>query len=115
MVTVTDYAIHQRKDGTDFITLELTGGLELVQSQNTGNFYATVRKCSIPSTINETMAQQVIGTTMQGEVVRVSCDPYEFINKRTGEIMTLSHSYAYRPANAVELVGHSRVEEMQAA
>lgn len=33
MVTVTGFAERQRKDGNTFITLELTGGVELVQSQ----------------------------------------------------------------------------------
>ena len=115
MVTVTNYSVHERKDGTEFITLELTGGLELVQSQSTDNFYATVRKCQIPSTFDEDMARLMIGSTVQGEIVRVASEPYEFVNKRTGEVMMLSHSYAYRPQNAVELIGTTRVEEMQAS
>jgi hypothetical protein len=40
MVTVTSYAERQRKDGTTFITLELTGGVELVQSQTNGRHYS---------------------------------------------------------------------------
>ena len=53
MVKVTNYAVRERKDGTTFIALEITGGLEIQQSQTTGNFYATVKKCSIPSTFDE--------------------------------------------------------------
>ena len=32
MVTVTNYSERNRKDGTTFIALELSGGVELVQS-----------------------------------------------------------------------------------
>ena len=112
MVQVTNYATRERKDGTTFVTLEITGGLELVQSQTSGNFYATVRKCSIPSTFDENMAKMFIGQQMEGEIVRVQVDPYGYVNQRTGEVLTLSHSYAYRPKGAVELIGQTPVEQM---
>lgn len=112
MVTVTAYKVHTRKDETKFITLELTGGLEMVQSATTGKFYATVRKCNIPSTFDETTASMLIGTQMDGNIVRVSSDPYEYVNKRTGEVLTLSHSYAYRPTGAIEAIGNTRVENI---
>jgi hypothetical protein len=51
MITVTGYSERTRRDGTTFIALELSGGVELVQSQNSGKFYATVRKTSIPKHI----------------------------------------------------------------
>ena len=116
MVTVTGYAVRERADGNTFITLELTGGLELVQSQSTGNFYATVRKCSIPSTFDdEDFAESLVGTKMEGEVVRVDAEPYEYTNKQTGEVITLAHTYAYRPKGSVELIGSTQVTEMEGA
>lgn len=116
MVRVTAFHVRERKDdGSTFVALELTGGLEMVQSAATGKFYATVRKCSVPSTLDEATAKLMVGSTMEGEIVRVESDAYEFVNKRTGEVLTLSHSYAYRPAGAMELVGHTQVSEFQAA
>ena len=112
MVTITNYSERTRKDGTTFIALELTGGVELVQSNNTGKFYATVRKTSIPSTFDETIAKGLIGSQMKGDVVRVQVDPYEFTDKRTGEILTLQHSFAYQPEGSVELIGQTKVLEM---
>lgn len=44
MVTVSDYAIRQNAAGENFVALILTGHLELVKSQTTGNFYATSKK-----------------------------------------------------------------------
>ena len=112
MVTVTNYFERTRKDGTTFIALELSGGVELVQSNNSGKFYATLRKTSVPSTFDETIAKGLIGSQMKGQIVRVQVDPYDFIDKRTGEVMTLQHSYAYQPEGSVELIGQTQVLEM---
>ena len=115
MVTITGYAIRQRQDGSSFVSLELTGSVELIQSQNTGRYYATVRKVSIPSTFNEHVAASIVGQKLEGEIIRVQCDPYEFTSKSTGEVMTLSHSWAYRPQGAMELIGEEKVKEVHAA
>lgn len=115
MVTVTNYCVRTRQDGTTFITLELTGSVELVQSQNTGNFYATVRKCNIPSTFSEQIAKSIVGQQMEGDIVRVQVTPYEYINKSTGEVMMLQHSYAYRPAGSVELIGQTNVQSLESS
>ena len=115
MVTVTNYTSRTRKDGSTFQVLELTGGVELVQSQETGKFYATVRKTTIPCTFDETIAKGLVGTQMKGDVVRVQVDPYDFVNPKTGEVIKLQHSYAYSPEGSTELIGSSRVESLQMA
>ncbi len=112
MVIVTNYAVRKRKDDTTFIALEISGGLEIVQSQASGSFYATQRKCFIPSTFSEDVAKMMIGQQIDGDVVRVQTDPYEYLNKRTGELMTLQHGYSYRPKGSIELIGESQVMEM---
>jgi hypothetical protein len=113
MVTITAFHEVERKDGTKFISLEITGQAELIQSQNTGKWYATVRKCRIPSTFDATVAQSLIGQRLPGEIVRVICEPYQFVNKRTGEVMQLQHSYAYTQDSSPEnAIGHTRVMEV---
>ena len=115
MVTVTNYTSRQRKDGTTFQVLELSGSVELIQSQETGKFYATVRKTTIPCTFDETIAKGLVGTTMKGEIVRVKVDAYDFVNPKTGEIIKLQHSYAFSPEGSTELIGSNRVESLQMA
>jgi hypothetical protein len=115
MVNVTDYNVRQRKDGTTFITLELTGGVELIQSRNTGKFYATVRKCSIPTTFGIEIAESLLGSKIPGSIERVVVDPYEFTNPRNGEVMQLQHSYAYQAEGSSELIGHTRVSQLEMA
>jgi hypothetical protein len=100
MVTVTDYAVRQRKDGGEFIALVLQGGLSLVKSQNTGNFYATVKSCSIPSTFDEATAKAMVGEQVPGSVQKKSCEAYDWTNKETGEVIKLSHRWVYLPEGA---------------
>jgi hypothetical protein len=105
MVTVKSFAKRQSSDGREFITLELVGGLELVQSQNTGRFYATVRKCSIPSTFDEVVAASLVGSQLPGDVVRIPSDAYDYTIKSTGEVVTLQHSYGYQPPTGDVVMG----------
>lgn len=109
MVTVKSFAKRQSSDGREFITLELMGGLEMVQSQNTGKFYATIRRCSIPSTFDESVAAALVGSQIPGDVVRIPSEPYEYTIKSTGEVITLQHSYGYQPTTGQVVMGqHTR-------
>ena len=115
MVTVTACLERQKKDGSSFTVLEISGGVELVMSQTTQRYYATLRKCTIPFTGTMEVAKMMIGQKIDGEIVKVIVAPYDFINQRTGEVMKLQHSYAYRPKDSQDLVGHTRVQELSMA
>lgn len=115
MVTVTNALERVKKDGTVFSVIEISGGAELILSQTTQRYYATVRRCTVPFTGSLEVAKMLIGQKIDGEIVRVICEPYQFTNSRTGEVLTLQHSYAYRPKDSQDLVGHTRVESMQMA
>ena len=99
MIKVTNYKIKQKSNGETFVTLELTGNLEMVQSQQTGKFYATLRKCSIPSTLDEETAEGIVGTKMEGSIVKQECEPYSYTIQSTGEVITLNYSYQYQPVS----------------
>jgi hypothetical protein len=115
MVTVSNYVPRKRKDGTSFIALEITGGLEIIQSNSSGKFYGTIRKTSIPCTFEEPIAKTLIGTQMPGNIVRVTVDPYNYLNKKTGEVIQLQHSYSYQPEGSMELIGQTQVSELAMA
>ena len=115
MVTVTNFVPRTRKDGTTFIALEISGGLELIQSNTTGKFYATVKKTTIPSTFDENIAKTLIGSQIPGNVVRIQVEQYDYLNKRTGEVMKLQHSYSYQPEGSMELIGETRITELEMA
>ena len=100
MVRVKDYVVRTTKDGRQFVALVIQGGLSFVQSKNTGNFYATVKQCSIPSTFDEDTAKSFVGEQMPGSVQKLSCPTYQWVNKTTGEVIELSHRWVYVPEGA---------------
>jgi hypothetical protein len=97
MITIIGYAFRESKEGKQFIALQLQGDMELVQSQETGRFYATARKCSIPCTFDEPTVKALVGTKMPGSIEQVSCEPYEYTVPETGDVITLAHTYTYVP------------------
>jgi hypothetical protein len=115
MVQITSALERVKKDGSSFVVLEISGGAELILSQTTQRYYATVRRCTIPFTGTMDVAKMLIGQKIDGEIVKVIVPQYEFKNQRTGEIMMLQHSYAYRPKDSQDLVGHTRVQELSMA
>ena len=115
MVTVTNALERVKKDGTTFPVLEISGGAELVLSQTTQRYFATVRRCTIPFTGTMDVAKMLIGQKIDGEIVKVIVAPYDFVNQRTGEVLKLQHSYAFRPKDSQDLVGHTQVQELSKA
>ncbi len=97
MVTITNCFTRQGKDGKPFVVLELTGDVEMIQSASTGRFYATAKRCNVPSSFSEETARMLIGKQMPGRIDRVQADPYQYTIKETGEVITLAHTYAYTP------------------
>jgi hypothetical protein len=97
MVTISAYHVRQNQEGKSFITLELLGDVEFIQSSNTGAFYATAKKCTISSTFPEEVAKTLVGKQVKGRIERVQCEPYEYTVKETGEVVTLTHTYTYNP------------------
>ena len=97
MVTVKAALLRGEGKEKSFVALELTGDLELIQSQNTGRFYATTRRCFIPSTFDIKTAEQFVGKQMPGKIVRVDSDPYDYVIHETGETIRMAHTYEYHP------------------
>lgn len=99
MVTIVGYSIRTQKDGEkkQYIALELEGDVEMVQSQQTGRFYATVRRCTVSSSFDELTAQRMVNKQMPGTIVRVPCSGYEFTVPESGEVINLSYRWDYQP------------------
>ncbi len=79
MVRIINYKERQKEDGTSFFVLELQGGIEMVKSKETGNFYATAKRAFIPSTFDEQVCNGLIGTEMPGSIIKEDCEPFQYI------------------------------------
>ena len=97
MVTVIDLRTAKNNLGEEFTTLVLQGPPVAVQSKETGRFYITARKCSIPCTFDLVMAKAMIGQQMPGTIDKVPCEPYDYVVPESGEIVQLDFSWAYNP------------------
>jgi len=103
MVRIVDFKTRMSADGDPFLALIVQGGISLVKSKETGLYYATAKKTSIPSTFDEETAKSLVGQELEGSVERVQCEPYEFVVEATGEIMELDHRWVYlKPGDTVE-------------
>jgi len=60
MVIVTGFKTVQLEEGQSYVNLILSGDLEMVRSNETGNFYATTRRATMASTFDETTAELMV-------------------------------------------------------
>lgn len=97
MVKIIETKLSERKDGTSFVSLKVLGDPEFVQSQKNGTFYLTAKSCFVATTFNEMTAEALIGKELPGSVERIPSEPYEYTIESTGEVITLTHKYAYQP------------------
>ena len=95
MVTIVDYKVRMNGEGDPFNALIVQGGIELVKSKETGMFYATAKKASIPSTFDDKTCESLIGQELDGTVQKVSCEPFEVTDQETGEIREMDYRWVY--------------------
>jgi hypothetical protein len=100
-LTVTGYQKRVSKEGKEFLTIEIQGGVEFLQSSQTGRFYATVRKSSMTATFSEDVAASLIGSQIPGKIIRAEVEPYNYTVPETGEVLLLSHRWLYAPDHGI--------------
>lgn len=97
MVTIRNYYLNESSEGRKYVSLELIGEIELLQSKESGRFYATVKRCLITSTFDEITAKIMLGKSLSGSIVKQECEPYQYKVPGTGELVSLTHKYVYIP------------------
>lgn len=115
MVRIISWKLAQNKDGKDFISIQLQGGVEAIQSQQTGKMYLTTRTAWIASTFDEKTAESLVGSTLPGEIMKIHCEPYDYTIKETGEVVLLTYRFEYFPEGAMPEVVSSIPAQVAAA
>ena len=95
MVTIKDLKTIKKDDGEEFYCLIVEGGIQPVKSQKTGRMYFTTRTATVPTTFDLKTCKKVIGTSFEGEVRKVACDPYDYTIEDTGETIELKHRWEF--------------------
>jgi len=93
-VKIVSYKLRETFEGKKFYALQLQGGAEIIESKS-GNQYLTVKKASIPSTLDEDSCKALIGTELPGIIERVECEQYDYTTS-SGEIISLDFRYEHR-------------------
>ena len=97
MVNVSAYRVVETEEGDKYIRLILYGDPEMVRSEKTGNFYATVKQASITATFDEETAKKMIGKQLPGRIEKMETEPYEY--ETAQGTITLHHRWVYRQDN----------------
>lgn len=97
MVRIISYKTRQKEDGTNFYLLEVQGGIEMVISKATGQYYATAKKATVSTTFDEETCIALVGSQMPGKVSKITTEPYQYVIKESGETISLEHKYIYLP------------------
>lgn len=95
MVTIVDYKAFQKENGEEFYSLVVQGGIEAIKSKETGRTYLTARITNLACTFNEPTCKSLIGTQLPGQIKKVEVEPYDYIDRETGEVIEMTHRYEY--------------------
>lgn len=95
MVKIVDYKSIIKDNGDEFFALTLKGGLEAVKSRVTGKTYFTVRTVNVPCTFNEETCKTVIGTEIEGSIIKIPCESYSYVIQDTGEEIELNYRFEF--------------------
>ena len=95
MVTIVDYSLRANREGKEFFALILQGGIEMVKSKGSERYYATSKKCMIPSTFDEQTCKSSLGEKLPGTIQKRSCEPYEYTIQETGEVIEMNYRWEY--------------------
>lgn len=101
MVSVSSYEVKQNEKGEIFCTLILQGGIELVKSKTTNQYYATVRRTTMLTTFDEQTCLSMVGEKIPGRIGKVECEEYDYTNNQTGEIIKMKHRWEYLPDESI--------------
>ncbi|TMU54805.1 hypothetical protein [Flagellimonas algicola] len=95
MVKVIDFEARKNDLGESFNVLIVQGGVMPVISKETGKFYVTIKKASVPCTLDSQTCEELIGSNLEGTVVKVETEPYSYAIEETGETIQLDYRYEY--------------------
>ena len=112
MITIIGIKDCITADGRNFTALILQSDIKFVQSEN-GNYYITAYKASVSTSLDEFVCKTLLGKQLQGDIQKVLCEPYEFVNKETGETTMLDWKYQYTPEETKPTVQPMAFQQQQ--
>jgi hypothetical protein len=92
------------KTKEQYNVIALLGNVEILKSKSTGKPYLTAKKVTIPTTLTSEQAEELVGSSLQGEIVKVDCPEYEIKMPGSNKKVRISHTFQFAPSTSDESV-----------
>jgi hypothetical protein len=87
------------KTKEEYQVVVLLGNVEVLRSKSNSKPYLSAKKVTLPTTLNQQQAQELIGTSLPGEIEKVDCPEYEIKMPGTNKKVKINHTFQYAPAS----------------
>ena len=82
----------------------LLGNVEILKSKSTGKPYLTAKKVTMPTTLTSQQAEELVGTSLAGDIKKVDCPEYEIKMPGSKKKVRISHTFQFAPSTSDESV-----------
>jgi hypothetical protein len=91
------------KTKEEYNVIVLMGESQILNSKSNGKPYLTAKKVTIPTTLDQNQAKELVGTTLPGVIEKVDCPEYEIKMPNSNKKVKITHTFQYSPVAAGEV------------
>jgi hypothetical protein len=88
----------------EYNVVVLLGNVEVLNSKSSGKPYLSAKKVTIPTTLDQNQAKELVGTTLPGDILRVDCPEYEIKMPNSNKKVKITHTFQYSPVSDKAIV-----------
>jgi len=92
------------KTKEEYNVIVLLGDVQVLNSKSSGKFYLTAKRVTLPTTLDQNQAKELVGTTLPGVIEKVDCPEYEIKMPNSNKKVKITHTFQYSPAAAGEVI-----------
>lgn len=93
----TETKINPKTKG-QYNVIVLLGDVEVLTSKSTGKPYLTAKKVTIPTTLNQEQANELVGSTLPGKIEKIDCAEYEIKMPNSNKKIKINHTFQFAPS-----------------
>lgn len=86
------------KSNEKYNVIVLLGDVQVMNSKSSGKPYLSAKKVTIPTTLDEAQAKELVGTTLPGVIEKVDCPEYEIKMPNSNKKVKITHTFQYSPS-----------------
>ena len=87
------------KTKEEYQVVVLLGNVEILRSKSNSKPYLSAKRVTLPTTLNQEQAKELIGTTLPGDIEKVDCPEYEIKMPGSNKKVKINHTFQYAPAS----------------